>query len=212
MIPSFAKDVSRTFRFLPARGSENRSEHWKSHDQSTSVISHFVRLAFVGVLFLQLCVFMCASLAQSVDQPAPDFRAPSLDGKQVSLQEFTGQLVYLDFWASWCVPCRVTLPWMQEMQDRYSSRGLKVITINLDKNRESARALVEKLAPGLTVVLDDEGKIASTYSLPSMPTSYLIDRNRRIVHVQSGFREGDGDELEHLIQEQLRLESPKDGE
>ena len=94
----------------------------------------FVRRTIRNILIiLASCLVLTSPLAA---RKAPDFTLPTIDGKSVTLSELRGQVVYVDFWATWCPPCRKSFPWMQKMHDRYAKSGLNIIAISLDGKRE----------------------------------------------------------------------------
>ncbi len=117
-------------------------------------------------------------------QPAPTFVLPDQTGAEIALPALQGKVVYLDFWASWCAPCKESLPFMNELQQKFADRGLAVLAVNLDTNRERAQALMAKVSPQYRVLFDPKGAVAKEYALPTMPTSYIIDRAGvvRVVH------------------------------
>ena len=114
-----------------------------------------------------------------------------------------GRVVYLDFWASWCVPCRQSFPWMNELQKRYADRGLTIIAVNLDHERADADKFLHKLSPDFQVRFDPEGDWARQFAVHGMPTSVLLDRSGmpRFTHI--GFRNGDASQYELQIQQLL---------
>ncbi len=135
------------------------------------------------------------AMAQKV---ATDFTLPTDNGSLV-LSEQHGKVVYLDFWASWCPPCRASFPWMNELQEKYGKRGLKVIAVNLDKERDSANEFLTETPSRVTIAYDPEGTIAESYGVMGMPSSYLIDRNGNLHSSHIGFRDKDKAELEEKI-------------
>lgn len=148
-------------------------------------------------LFRHLCSFPLWSLVAA----AVCHAGPTLD-----LSSLRGRVVYLDFWASWCAPCRQSFPWMQDIQDRFEARGLTVIAINLDHERMDAEAFLRRYHPGFAVRFDPEGILAEQFKVQGMPTAVIIDRQgtARFTHV--GFRPGEADESVKQIQ--LLLEEP----
>jgi cytochrome c biogenesis protein CcmG/thiol:disulfide interchange protein DsbE len=106
----------------------------------------------------------------------------------VDLDGFRGRVVYLDFWASWCTPCRQSFPWMQRMKDLYQRQGLSVVAVDLDRRREDADKFLAKFHPDFDVRFDPEGQMADRFKVHGMPTSVIIDRHgvERFVHI--GFR------------------------
>lgn len=155
-------------------------------------------------LFLVLTVPSGACALGPSDSP-PAFSLSSLSNKMVSSADYRGKVLYIDFWASWCGPCRHTLPWMQQLQQKFKARGLEVFAINVDTKRANADKLLEGLNPSFTVLFDPNGEVAKKYQLPSMPTSFLVGKDGKIVRVQSGFREGDAEELEAQIEKLLTI-------
>jgi len=137
-------------------------------------------------------------------KPAPDFSLPGTQG-EVSLAELHGQVVYLDFWASWCTPCRQSFPWMDAMQTKYGSRGLQVIAVNLDKEAAKRDEFLTATNPHFTIAYDPEGGVAENYEVMGMPSSYLIGRDGNIHYNHIGFREKDQGKLEQQILELLSV-------
>ena len=129
---------------------------------------------------------------------APVFELPG-DSGTVSLKEYRNQVVFVDFWASWCVPCRYSFPWMNEMHERYGKDGLKVIGINVDKDKAMAQKFLELIPATFDIAYDPEGEVADLYSLKVMPSSYLIDRDGNLVHAHKGFKTSDGSRMETMI-------------
>ncbi len=119
------------------------------------------------------------------------------------LGEFHGRVVYLDFWASWCAPCKQSFPWMQTMKNTYEERGLTIVTVNLDADRADADRFLAQLKPTFDVRFDPKGGLAETYKVKGMPSSILIDRHGvpRFTHV--GFRPVDAPLYEAQIRELL---------
>lgn len=140
----------------------------------------------VTYLILIFVFFSGCVWAADERQTAPDF---SLEGRDasVSLQQFKGKVILLDFWASWCVPCRASFPWMNEIQKKYQSHGLEVIAVNLDKDPSLAEAFLSKVPAGFTIAFDPAGEVAAKYGLQGMPASYLIDEQGHILKSHIGF-------------------------
>jgi len=144
-------------------------------------------------LFLILCVQTLAHAAK-----APDF---SLEGNtsKVKLNNYKGQVIYLDFWASWCKPCRKSFPFLNDMHKKHKQHGLKVIGINLDTQRKAADNFLGKYPASFTIAYDPEGKTPGAYKLGVMPTSYLIDRKGQIIYTHKGFKEDHKPDIENKI-------------
>ena len=142
--------------------------------------------------------------AENTNAPAFDFDLP---GKQanVKLSDSKGKLVYLDFWASWCGPCKQSFPWMNAMQEKYQSQGLEVIAVNLDSNNEDAQKFLASTPAKFTVAFDSKGQTPRQYGVKGMPTSYLVSRDGKIIYQHVGFNAADRDQLEQKIQESLEV-------
>ncbi|RPH41033.1 MAG: TlpA family protein disulfide reductase [Burkholderiales bacterium] len=134
---------------------------------------------------------------------APTFALPALDGGTVSLEAERGQVVWLDFWASWCAPCRQSFPWMAELQRRHGARGLRVLAVNVDVRSADARRFVARDPPPFAIALDPSGDLARRYAIRAMPTSVLIDPQGRVLAVHNGFRTTDTADLERRIERAL---------
>ena len=141
--------------------------------------------------------------SNAVAAKAPDFK---LDGptQPVELKKYRGQIVYVDFWASWCQPCRKSFTWMNKMQSLYGKEGLKIIAINLDEERDKANEFLKKIPANFDVAFDPAGNTATSYNVKAMPSSYLVDKNGNLVHANLGFRGNDEDKLEVKIRNLIR--------
>lgn len=104
------------------------------------------------------------------------------------LKQYKGKVVILDFWASWCVPCRRSFPWLNEMQAKYASEGLVVIGVNLDNDAAEALLFLDEFSPEFTIVYDTDKKLAHEYDVIAMPSSYVIARDGTIHERHLGYK------------------------
>lgn len=112
---------------------------------------------------------------------------------------YKGQVVYLDFWASWCVPCRLSFPWMNGLQREYAGKGLTIVAVNVDHDAAAAQQFLNQVPASFKIVYDPSGKIARNYALRGMPTSFLIGRDGAVRFQHDGFsREREGEYLAHI--------------
>ena len=118
----------------------------------------------------------------------------------MSLDDFHGRVVYLDFWASWCAPCRQSFPWMQSLYTAYQGQGLAVVAVNVDAERTDAEHFLEQYHPAFDIRFDPQGSLAERYRIEGMPTSVLIDRHGTVRFTHIGFRPAD----QALSEQQLR--------
>jgi thiol-disulfide isomerase/thioredoxin len=129
--------------------------------------------------------------------------APARAAAPLDLDQLRGRVVYLDFWASWCAPCRQSFPWMQTMKNTYEAHGLTIVAVSLDANRADADSFLEQFKPTFDVRFDPDGGLAESYKVKGMPSSTLIDRHGvpRFTHV--GFRPVDAPVYEAEVRELL---------
>ncbi len=138
--------------------------------------------------------------AANVGDPAPPFSLATAHGDTIALPQLRGRVVYVDFWASWCAPCRRSFPWMNEMQQRYGDRGLTIVAINVDRRRADADQFLQANVARFAVVYDSDGVTPLAYSVKGMPSSYLIDSRGTVVNVEEGFR----DDRKAALEDQIR--------
>ncbi len=125
---------------------------------------------------------------------ASAYGAPSLEHqvfdaqhRAVSLSEFKGKVVYVDFWASWCAPCRKSFPWMDAMQQKYADQGLAVVGVNLDTDKALAEAFLSQIPAQFHVRFNPEGDVAKSFDLMGMPSSFVFNRQGKLVQTHVGF-------------------------
>ncbi len=153
-------------------------------------------ISFASILAFSHITFAAVSEAPAVNLPA-------LNG-DVSLENLQGKVVYLDFWASWCKPCKKSFPWMRDMKAAYKDKGFEVVAVNLDKERELADAFLKKVDVNFIIAFDESGDTAAQYKLRAMPSSYLIGRDGKLYASHIGFREKDKSKMEHAIKQLLK--------
>lgn len=145
--------------------------------------------------------------AHNENQMAPDFQLSSLEGRQVKLSDYRGKAVLLNFWASWCGPCKVEMPWFTELQDRYRQQGLEVIGIAADNaGKDKIKSFVEKMHVKYTILLGTD-EVSDAYGgIQGLPTSFYIDRDGRIVKQVAGLISEDEieDNIRKALQEPLQ--------
>ena len=150
------------------------------------------------IIFILFTLILFSQNSFAAANKAPTIDLPGTDGK-VILESFRGKVVYLDFWASWCEPCKKSFPWMHKMKANYADLGFEIVAVNLDKDRKLADKFLKAVDVNFKIAFDQSGKTASSYKLRGMPSSYLIDRDGKVHASHVGFRDKDKSELEQAI-------------
>jgi cytochrome c biogenesis protein CcmG/thiol:disulfide interchange protein DsbE len=136
----------------------------------------------------------CACLLLAASAPA---------ASPIDLNEFRGRVVYIDFWASWCGPCKQSFPWLQSMKDSYEAQGLTVLAVNVDQTRGDAERFLAQFHPSFDVRFDPTGESAERFKVKGMPTGVIIDRHGVLRFTHIGFRPVDGPAYEGQLRQVL---------
>lgn len=122
--------------------------------------------------------------------PAPDFTLRSAEGGNLRLAELRGRVVLVNFWATWCGPCKIEMPHLNRLYEKYKSAGFVLLGVNIDEDPKQALALATRLGLRFPVLFDSDKAVSRRYALDSMPGTVLIDRDGKVRHVHKGYREG----------------------
>jgi thiol-disulfide isomerase/thioredoxin len=134
-------------------------------------------------------------------EAAPDFTLKSSTGENVRLAEQQGQVVMLNFWASWCGPCRQEMPLLDAMSKKYSKMGFVLYGVNVEKDNKPAKKMLADLGVTFPILFDPESKLSSLYNVDAMPTSVFIDKKGQIRYVARGYKPGDENKYrEHIME------------
>ena len=156
-----------------------------------------------------VCLIVLVSLMGATplnaDEMAPDFRLPTFSdpAKLVSLSDYRGRFVYVDFWASWCKPCREALPFYERLQSEIGSESLQIVGIGIDDDPDAARAFLEKWPVSYPTLSDIDGAVLRAYGVKTMPTGFLVDPDGRVRLKHRGFRKKDRNKLERALTEAI---------
>lgn len=118
----------------------------------------------------------------------PGAQSATPQAENLDLSGYLGQVVVLDFWASWCVPCKRSFPWLNEMHTRYGKEGLVIIGVNVDKDADEARAFLDEYPARFRIHYDPDGELAEEYGVRGMPSSFVIGRDGRLAAQHLGFK------------------------
>lgn len=158
-----------------------------------------------SAIYRPLVFFAAIMLVACGKEPEPEpelepaaFSVTTDDGMFISA-DYEGKVIYLDFWASWCVPCRQSFPWMNEMRAKYSEQGLHVIAVSLDQDTDLARSFAEEFAAEFTIGFDTDGSLADQFGVRGLPSSVIINREGRLVESHTGFNPKQAVEFEESL-------------
>ncbi len=146
-----------------------------------------------------LCLVFMSLASGSRAEPVAARSIALMDSVVNDSIPLNGSVVYVDFWASWCVPCRDSFPWMKELRNKYKARGLRVVTVNVDKDPAAGKKFLEQMQSTLPVVYDPGGTIAREYALEVMPSSFIYGRDGTLRSRHEGFHRRDCEYIESLI-------------
>jgi peroxiredoxin len=135
---------------------------------------------------------------------APSFTLPSRSGDTVSLGQLKGKVVMLNFWASWCGPCRQEMPLLEQMHKRYSALGFTLVGVNVDANSKDAEDWLSKTPVSFPVLFDRESKVSKMYEVSAMPSTVFIDRKGNVRYLHRGYKAGDEGEYLNQIRALLK--------
>ncbi len=141
-----------------------------------------------------------SSAAVAPPSTAPDFTLRSSEGHNLRLHEQRGQIVMVNFWASWCAPCKVELPHLNRLYDKYRASGFVLLGVNIDEDPRLAASIAQRMGLKFPILLDSDKAVAKRYDLGTMPSTVIIDRDGRVRQVHLGYRDG----LEAIYEKQVR--------
>ncbi len=136
--------------------------------------------------------------------PAPDFTLKSNQGKNIRLSELKGEIVLVNFWASWCGPCRKELPAFEKLYQKYKPLGVTILAVNVDDDPAKADELLSEVNISYPVLYDTDQKISELYKVSAMPSTYFINRDGELVNTHRSFKDGDEKKYKKLIKELIR--------
>ncbi len=151
-----------------------------------------------------LCVATLSHAAITPNAPAPDFTLKSLQGPNMRLAEQRGRVVLVNFWATWCGPCKQEMPHLNRLYDKYRSSGFVLMGVNVDEDPKTAAGTAGRFGLRFPVLFDADKSVSKLYDLQSMPATVLIDRDGKVRFLHRGYREGLEDAYERQIRELVK--------
>jgi peroxiredoxin len=136
--------------------------------------------------------------------PAPAFTLTALSGQQAALSQYQGQVVMVNFWATWCGPCQQEMPLLDQMYKKYKQAGFTLIGVNVDKDAPTVKELLARKPVSFPVLLDPANQVSKAYHVDDMPSSVIIDRKGEIRYIHRGYKPGDENEYQDRIRQLIR--------
>lgn len=153
------------------------------------------------IAVLAVMVVLSTDVSSGLEQTAaPDFTLKSTDGKNIRLSEYRGDVVLINFWASWCGPCLQEMPILSDLHKRYQSLGFTVLGVNVEEDSSDARRLLGKMPVSFPVLLDNTSAVSKQYDVVAMPSTVIVDRNGNMRYLHKGYKPG----LEDVYLQQVR--------
>jgi len=153
--------------------------------------------AIIAAALLHAFAGTAARAAQAA--PAPDFVLPAMDGTELRLSELKGQVVMVNFWATWCGPCRQEMPLLQQLQLKYEPLGFTLVGINVEPDSAGARTWLQKAPVTFPILFDRQNQVAERFGVQGMPSSVFIDRAGKVRHVHRGYQPGDESKYADMV-------------
>lgn len=164
----------------------------------------FTRIWRTG-LFIVLTLFITINAhAVSVGDTAPDFTLKNMQGKNMNLTEQRGNIMLINFWASWCGPCRKEMPVLQALEDKYKDLGVQVWGINVEQESQAGKDFLANLSLNFSIFFDETNTLSKTYQVEAMPTTVIVDRDGVVRFVYLGYKDGYGKKYEKAIKQLIR--------
>jgi peroxiredoxin len=161
--------------------------------------------ALIAATTLALCVPHAASAAAQPGAAAPDFTLAARDGGTFRLADLKGQVVMLNFWATWCGPCRQEMPLLEQLHGKYEPLGFTMVGVNVEPDSAAAVAWLKGVPVSFPIVFDTASSVANTFGVEGMPSSVLVDREGKVRYVHRGYKPGDeakyADMIRSLVKE-----------
>lgn len=157
----------------------------------------------VAILFSVMLASAVAAAAP-VSGAAPTFQLQSLSGEQVSLAELKGQVVMINFWATWCAPCRQEMPHLEALYQRYSPLGFTLLGVNVEDDPKGAEAWLAETPVSFPILFDSENRVTKLYDVVAMPSTVLVDRAGNMRFVHHGYKPGYENDYQNQIRALIR--------
>jgi peroxiredoxin len=159
---------------------------------------------FIRQCALAAIIMTGTAIAADAGGPAPAFTLNGLSGDQGTLSQYKGQVVMVNFWATWCGPCQQEMPLLDQMYKKYKPAGFTLIGVNVDKEAPAVKELLARKPVSFPVLLDPANQVSKSYHVDEMPSSVIIDRKGQIRYIHRGYKPGDENEYQDRIRQLIR--------
>ena len=137
-------------------------------------------------------------------EPAPDFALKSHSGENLRLSEFRGEVVMINFWASWCGPCRQEMPLLDELYTQYQPLGFTILGVNVEEDTTKAKQMLRESPVNFPILFDNKSEVSRLYDVVAMPSTVLVDRDGNVRHLHQGYKPGYEESYQHQVRALIR--------
>ena len=160
---------------------------------------HLIQLIFIVGLVLSFEVN-----ADIPKGPAPDFVLKSASGENLRLSEYRGEVVMINFWASWCGPCRQEMPILDELYNQYQPLGFTLLGVNVEENSDDAKNMLKEIPVSFPILFDTKSSVSKLYDVIAMPSTVLVDRSGNVRYLHHGYKPGYEDAYQQQVRSLIR--------
>lgn len=158
----------------------------------------------LAVIFVASVLFVTTANAEVLEGPAPDFTLKSRSGENVKLSELRGEVVMINFWASWCAPCRQEMPLLEDMYKKYNDLGFVLLGVNVEEDSSKAGELLREVPVSFPILFDNKNDVTKLYKVVAMPSTVMVDRDGKMRYLHRGYLPGYEAEYVKQIKELVR--------
>ena len=161
-------------------------------------------ITWLWSVVLGVCLVIPVADAGTVSGVAPNFTLKSMSGKNLKLSEYRGQVVMINFWASWCAPCRQEMPLLEDLYKKYKSLGFTLLGVNVEEDSSTASTLLKSIKVSFPILFDNKNTVSRLYKVSAMPTTVIIDRDGNMRYLHHGYKPGYEEAYQQQVRELIR--------